>query len=165
MSAYTNLDDAVELVQSLAQVEIDDAVIELKLQASAGKAGAAISIGDETIPKDATVFRFYYVCAKLVEQSRDDQSLVSADGAKFTGLTRPIVSWLLEQYAIDNAYGLIVPSGFDCVLALQGIVGLDKTIQLTGGQSVTGGLREISPPIDDIIRVTSPYARYARGRW
>ena len=69
MSAYLDLVDAVDLVRSLAQVTVEDNVIETKLQTSEGIAAAAFTNGTIAIHKDAIVFRFYYVAAKLIEQS------------------------------------------------------------------------------------------------
>lgn len=171
MSAYLDLVDAVDLVRSLAQVTVDDNIIEMKLQASAGRAAAAFNIGTIAIPKDAIVFRCYYVAAKLIEQSVDDQRLKQAEGVTFTGLDRPITSLLMEQYATDQAYTLIIPTGFDAVSALQGVVGLTETLQLIGSQAVSGGLRDASPPVDDLIYRTDPdrgsnyYSSAGMNRW
>ena len=170
-SAYLDLVDAIDLAQSLAQVTVDDAVVEMKLQASAGKATADFNVGTIAVVKDSIVFRCYYVAAKLMEQSRDDQTLRQADGATFTGLERPITSLLMEQYATDQAYPVAIASGFDAVSALQAVVGLDKALMLIGSQSVSGGLRDASRPIDDLIYQTDPthgtsyYSSSQMNRW
>lgn len=163
-TAYTALADARAIVLQLTSVETTlNLIVDLKLQASAGTATKATTLGTTTIDPGAIIYRFYYVAAKMVEQSLDVQSLESADGARFTGLIRPIQSWLMEQYATDQALGLSIPAGFDCVSALQSIVGLDKTLALIGTQSVDAGVREYpeqwlnSPPSNRDLILTLGY--------
>ncbi len=57
--------------------------------------------------------RIFYVAAKFLEQNRAGQALSEADGAKFTGLAKPIASLLNMQAAYDIANQLIVPKGFE----------------------------------------------------
>jgi hypothetical protein len=130
MSIYTAIADALDFVYQLTQLSDIDLIVAQKLWASAGKCGVAFT--DETgatVNAGTPVFRFYFVAAKLVEQSRDDQTLEAADGAKFTGLARSIQSWYMEQTAIDGAYQLAVPPGFASPIYIQGI----SPVQAEGG--------------------------------
>ena len=62
-----------------------------------------------------TQYRPYYVVAKLLEQTPAHQQLGSADGVSFTGMVRPIQSYLDIQLALDLKYGWIVPPGFAAI--------------------------------------------------
>ena len=88
---------------------LDDAYLTELLAMSAGVDAEAI-----------THYRPFYVAAKWIEQNQDAQTLTEADGAKFTGLAKPIESLLALQAAYDRANELTVPKGFeaaalDCV--------------------------------------------------
>lgn len=60
------------------------------------------------------VFRPFYVAAKYLEQSRRDQTLKEADGAKFTNQVTPIESLLDLQRSLDA--DLIIPVNFQIAL-------------------------------------------------
>lgn len=62
-----------------------------------------------------THFRPYYVSARFLEQKQSAQSISEADGAKFTGLAKPIASLMQVQAAYDSAYALEIPPGFEAV--------------------------------------------------
>ncbi|MBD0266153.1 MAG: hypothetical protein ICV85_12765 [Tolypothrix sp. T3-bin4] len=83
----------------------------------------AVNVGiflQESAASDAeqnTQYRPYWVIARLFEQSLKDQRISSADGAAFTGLQRPIVSYMDTQRALDLKYGWVVPTGFEALTA------------------------------------------------
>jgi hypothetical protein len=68
-----------------------------------------------------TVYRPYFVAAKFLEQLRAKQEISEAKGVKFSGLALPIESLLTLQASLDRAMGasmgLIVPAGFEAVVA------------------------------------------------
>lgn len=64
-------------------------------------------------------YRPFYVAARWLEQSRTQQALSEADGAKFTGLAKPIASLMELQAAYDASNELAVPKGFEAVVADQ----------------------------------------------
>lgn len=111
MTQYLDLDAALdrakERTQRQATTADDDWLTEL-LQMSAGVAGGV------------THYRPYYCAAKLLEQKLASQTISEADGAKFTGLAKPIASLLGLQAAYDSSNGLTVPVGFEASPANQG---------------------------------------------
>lgn len=100
---YTTIEDALKRARERAEAgpEATEFLREM-LYFSAGKSKA----------DEQTVFRPFYCAAKYLEQSRADQTLTEADGAKFTGQAIPIKSLFDLQASID--LGLIVPPGFEC---------------------------------------------------
>lgn len=89
---YTTLDSALARAKerSMAKATDEDYLKELLL----------ISFGTHRITNQV-VYRPFYVAAKYLEQSRRDQTLVEADGAKLTGQKVPIRSLLDLQLALD----------------------------------------------------------------
>jgi hypothetical protein len=89
---YTNLDEALARAKERSQAKAadEDYLRELLM----------ISFGTHRRTNDI-VYRPFYVAAKYLEQSRRDQTLVEADGAKFTGQKIPIKSLLDLQQALD----------------------------------------------------------------
>ena len=85
----------------------DDSYLTELLQMSAGVTAQGV-----------THFRIFYVSAKWLEQNRAQQALESADGAKFTGLAKPIASLLNMQSAYDAANQLVIPKGFEAITAI-----------------------------------------------
>lgn len=76
------------------------------------------SLIDESAAIDAsgvTQYRPYYVVAKLLEQAPPHQQFGSADGVSFTGMVRPIASFLDIQLGLDLKYGWTVPPGFAAI--------------------------------------------------
>jgi hypothetical protein len=61
-------------------------------------------------------YRPYWVCAKLLEQDPTLQKLASADGAVFTGMVKPIESYMLTQRSIDVKNGWEIPTGFGATI-------------------------------------------------
>lgn len=70
-----------------------------------------------------TTYRPYYVAARQLQRNRPDQTIESADGAKFTNLTTMIQSLLEEQLAYDLANDLVVPEGYGAKDALNKLCG------------------------------------------
>jgi hypothetical protein len=103
MSLYLTIEDALKRARERADAgaEANEYLREL-LFFSAGKSKST----------GAQVFRPFYCAAKYLEQSRADQTLTEADGAKFTGQALPIKSLFDLQASID--LGLDVPIGFEC---------------------------------------------------
>lgn len=60
-----------------------------------------------------TVYRNFYVAAKLIEQSISDQKMRKAGDAEFSGLVVTIQSLLSTQHALDQRYNVVVPLGFE----------------------------------------------------
>jgi hypothetical protein len=89
---YTSLDSALARAKERSQAKAtdEDYLRELLM----------ISFGTHRRTNDI-VYRPFYVAAKYLEQSRRDQTLVEADGAKFTGQKIPIKSLLDLQQALD----------------------------------------------------------------
>ena len=110
MATYTLITKALDRAKERSGASTaDDAYLTELLTMSAG-------VDAETI----THYRPFYVAAKWIEQNQDAQTLTEADGAKFTGLAKPIESLLALQSAYDSANKLTVPKGFeaaalDCV--------------------------------------------------
>lgn len=81
----------------------DDTILEM-LQDSKGMT--------EEFP---TVYRPYYVAAKMLEQDLNKQQISEAGDVKFTGLVTTINSLMGLQASIDQALGLIVPQYFAAI--------------------------------------------------
>ena len=103
--AYTDSTEMLAFVRSLTSITSSDPIIQRKLEDSAG-----------TDPNGVKTYRPYYVSAKLLQQSRADQSLKSADGVVFSNLETMIASLMGDQLAIDRSLNLTVPNGFAAVL-------------------------------------------------
>lgn len=89
---YTNLDSALARAKERSMAKAaDEGYLSELLQ---------ISFGTHRRTNEV-VYRPFYVAAKYLEQSRRDQTLVEADGAKFTGQKIPIRSLLDLQEALD----------------------------------------------------------------
>jgi hypothetical protein len=98
MTLYTDINQALVRAKERGNAKAADEVYLTELlQMSVG-------VHRET---GETVHRPFYVAAKYLEQSRRDQTLKEADGAKFTGQAVPIASLLDQQFALDA--DLIVP--------------------------------------------------------
>lgn len=89
---YTTMDSALARAKERSQAKSadEDYLKELLL----------VSFGTHRVTKEV-VYRPFYVAAKYLEQSRRDQTLIEADGAKFTGQKVPIQSLLDLQQALD----------------------------------------------------------------
>jgi hypothetical protein len=108
MTQYLDIDDALARAKERSQgqaTSADDEWLEELLSMSAGKTLANV-----------THYRPYYCAAKLLEQKQSAQLLSEADGAKFTGLAKPIDSLLALQAAYDSANALVIPLGFEALL-------------------------------------------------
>lgn len=77
-----------------------------------------MSAGTET-SSGQTCYRPFYVAARFLLQARRDQGISEADGAKFTGMIRPIIDLLQLQIALDE--GLDIPTGFESLTLLDSI--------------------------------------------
>ena len=109
MSTYTDLAGALARTKERSGASgADDALLTELLNMSAGTAA------DST-----THYRPFYVAATWMEQNQSAQQLLEADGAKFTGLAKPIASLLRLQAAYDRANGLTIPEGFEAVTDAQ----------------------------------------------
>lgn len=111
MKTYTDLADALARAKERCQgkaTTADDAWLTELLQMSAGTS------------EGVTHYRPYLAAARLLEQKQSAQTVAEADGAKFTGLAKPIASLLQLQYAYDLANGLEIPAGFEAVQVVQG---------------------------------------------
>lgn len=104
---YSNLDDALFLVQQLTDLTPPDTLVRIKLADSAG-----------TDKDNTKQYRIYFVSARILQQSRSDQTLSEADEVIFTNLEVMIRSLLEEQLAVDLAYGWIIPPGMGADVAL-----------------------------------------------
>ncbi len=104
---YSEIDAALALVNQLTELEPSDSVVRIKLQDSAG----IDSYG-------AKQYRIYFVSARLLQQSRSDQTLKEADQVVFTNLDVMIRSLFEDQLAVDLAYGWIIPPGMSAEVAL-----------------------------------------------
>ncbi|MEL7314823.1 MAG: hypothetical protein AAFN08_07720 [Cyanobacteria bacterium J06559_3] len=110
MTTYLLITDALARAKERSGASAaDDAYLTELLTMSAG-------VDTETV----THYRPFYVAAKWLEQNQTAQTLTEADGAKFTGLAKPIESLLALQASYDSANDLSVPTGFeaaalDCV--------------------------------------------------
>ncbi|MHC5897580.1 hypothetical protein [Nostoc sp.] len=78
-----------------------------------------------------TQYRPYWVVAKLLEQAPQHQQLTNADGVGFTGMIRPIESYLDIQRGLDRKYGWAVPPGFTALM-----VGEDLPLLNAGTTSI-----------------------------
>ncbi|PHJ69145.1 hypothetical protein VF14_03140 [Nostoc linckia z18] len=102
MSDFYDYQANYDLVKTLTN--FDDAMavnVEIYLRES-----AAVDANE------VTQYRPYWVAAKLLEQAPQHQQLASADGVGFTGMVRPIESYLELQRGLDRKYGWAVPDGF-----------------------------------------------------
>lgn len=120
MAAYTDLTDATAFVVQLTSVQGRGAIIQQKLRDSAGKLKGGRDIDGTQYASGTTIYRPYWVAAKLLQQNRPDQVLTGADGASFSNLVTMIQSMMDEQLRLDQSLGLEIPSGFAAVLDLQG---------------------------------------------
>jgi hypothetical protein len=110
MTTYLDIDDALARAKERSQGQAttaDDEWLEELLGMSAGATAAVPPV---------THYRPYYCAAKLLEQKQSAQLLSEADGAKFTGLAKPIASLLALQAAYDSANALVIPLGFEALL-------------------------------------------------
>lgn len=126
-SIYTDLTQALAFVKELTSISDRDTILTQKLKISAGKLKAETEIEGDVLPANTTIYRFYYVAAKTLQQDRQIQLVKQADGVTFTGLTATIDSFMDEQLAIDTALDLEIPRGFVASTDLDGSLG--------GGQS------------------------------
>lgn len=127
---YTNLTDCKTRVFHRTRLNAADAVLDTevgyKLEDSAGTASSTI------------YYRPMYVGAVMLMQSRDDQTVTSADGAKFFGekkefnLQPVIESMLREQLALDTSLGLSVPDGYDVNSLLNALCGCQDEGEAAG---------------------------------
>jgi hypothetical protein len=117
---YTVLADALAFVKELTSITDRDTILTQKLKASAGSLKADTTIEGTPLTSGTTIYRFYYVAAKALQQDRRIQNIKQADGATFTGLAVPIDSLMDEQLALDTSLDLNVPSGFVATLDLDG---------------------------------------------
>jgi hypothetical protein len=89
---YSSLDSALARAKERSMAKpADESYLKELLQISFGTHKTTNQI----------IYRPFYVAAKYLEQSRRDQILAEADGAKFTGLKVPIRSLLDLQQALD----------------------------------------------------------------
>jgi hypothetical protein len=86
-------------------IAADDAYLTELLEMSAGHSITGVKH-----------YRPFLVAARWLEQNRPAQTVSEADGAKFTGLAKPIASLLGLQQAYDNANELLVPAGFEAIV-------------------------------------------------
>lgn len=118
---YTDLTACKTRVFARTQLDSTDTVLSdevgYKLEDSAATANST------------TYYRPFYVAAVMLMQSRDDQTVTSADGAKFFGdkqqfnLQPTIESLLREQLALERSLGLEVPDGYDVNSLLNALCG------------------------------------------
>lgn len=121
MTLYTDIALALAFVKQLTSIDNSrDVILMQKLKISAGKLKANTEIEGQTVAAGSTIYRFYYVAAKALQQNRSDQALKSADDAEFTNLKGMIDSLMDEQLAIDTALDLETPPGFVATLDLDG---------------------------------------------
>ena len=128
MFDYTN--QAASKARIISRTELDETVvgeeIDYKLVDSAGT-------------KDGTTYyRPLYVAAVMLMQSRPDQTVTAADGAKFFGSNKqwnlqPVIeSMLREQRALDLALELEVPNGYDVNTLLDALCGCQDEGEASG---------------------------------
>jgi len=101
----TNLDVATTHVISLTDLSKNSEIQSL-LKFSAAKLRT-----DTTI----TIYRTYFVAANLLSQDIETHTFKEVDKTVFTGLTKPIESWLNLQAAIDMEYLTEIPVGFEAI--------------------------------------------------
>ena len=125
---YTNL--PASKARILARTQLTGAAVETeidyKLEDSAGTVN------------DVTYYRPFYVAAVMLMQSRNDQTIVAADGAKFFGdkqqfnLQPTIESMLREQLALDTRLCLTVPDGYGVGSLLNALCGCQDEGEAAG---------------------------------
>lgn len=125
---YTDLSAATNRVKDLTDREDNswDEYIEELLAISAGKGTQAPNIG-------TTIYRVWYVAAKVLEQDLDIHALSEADRTKFTGQATPIRSFLDLQMAYDLSVELDVPPGMDAATAINRLCGCDNPVVIDDG--------------------------------
>lgn len=102
---YTELSAALTRAKERSgATEADDEYLAELLELSAG-----------TAPDGVTHYRPFVCAARWIEQNASAQTLLEAEGVKFTGLAKPIESLLQMQAAYDQALQLTVPPGFEVV--------------------------------------------------
>ena len=124
--AYTDQAQALTALKGLNVVRDlplpeDDAFLNDLLVASSARVGEGGGTeGNTTYSAGTLVYRHYYVAGRFLEILRSQQSLTQAgSGAKFTNLVRPIASLFAMQQAMDRALNLLVPAGYEAVMASQ----------------------------------------------
>lgn len=117
---YTDLAQALAFVKSLTNISDRDVILNQKLRVSAGKLKSECEIEGEVVAAGTTIYRFYYVAAKALQQDRQIQLVKQADGVTFSGMAVSIDSFMDEQLAIDTAFDLAVPKGFTATTDLDG---------------------------------------------
>ena len=112
---YTNLSASLARALALSGVAGRDQIISDLLEDSAATLNGS------------SYYRPFYGAAITIWQNRGDQTIASADGAKFRGdeigLEPIIRSLLMQQQALDTAYGWEVPPGFDVGAAIGNLCG------------------------------------------
>ncbi len=98
--------------------------LDRAVERSAAKAGdrpylqELLTMSYGTSTEGQIVYRPFYAAARFLQQSRRDQNIKEADGAKFTGMAMPIASLLDLQASLDQT--LTVQPGFETsMLALE----------------------------------------------
>lgn len=107
MIDFSDYQTNFDLVKALSK--FDDALsanVEIYLRSS-----AAVDAND------VTQYRPYWVIAKLMEQAPEHQQFSGADGVGFTGMSRPIQSYLDMQRGIDRKNSWVIPFGFEVLNA------------------------------------------------
>lgn len=120
--AYTDATAMLTMVRSLTTIDsatVSDDLINLYLEDSAGTNASGV-----------TVFRPYFVASTLIRTNRNDQTIVSADGATFQSLTvsEPkgtaqtlfnlpalVQGYMEQQQRLDRSLKLTIPEGFSAV--------------------------------------------------
>lgn len=126
--SYTDATAMLAMVRSLTTIDsatVSDDLVNLYLEDSAG-----------TNPAGVAVFRPYFVASMLVRTNRNDQAIVSADGATFQNLKveQPgtaqtffnlpalVQGYMEQQQRLDRSLKLTVPEGFAAILNPGGAV-------------------------------------------
>jgi hypothetical protein len=105
---YTNLDEALDRAVERSAAKPGDRVYLQEL----------LTMSYGTSADGQVVYRPFYAAARFLQQSRRDQTVKEADGAKFTGQVLPIASLLDLQASLDQV--LTVQTGFETsMLALE----------------------------------------------
>lgn len=120
-TSYSDLAAAQAHVQQLTSLTPPATILEFKLTDSAG----TNTDGDKQ-------YRIYYVSAKLLQQSRQDQALKEADQVVFSNLEVMIASLFAEQLAVDTAYGWVIPPGMSVQEALGEVAGMEPPHSFSG---------------------------------
>lgn len=130
-ATYIDIDLALARVLELTEYDGPDRDAELRdlLELSAG-------VDAQNPP--VRHYRVWYVAAKTKEQELDLQTLSKAEeGVTFTGQVVPIKSWLFQQSAYDESYGLKLPSSlYSADYLLENMYGIDLTPGLIAGFAV-----------------------------